>query len=199
MPRSTNDTFSPEMIKILKIFGLGSLFLVLLLSFFNEKRARNSGEEIMSITSSSRLYFKNIRMAYYDAEGRADAKMNIYRYGKRVQSKEKPLLNLSIIINRVKDEAYIYLEPNELLASASPLRLQWRDAMIQEEGELVFYNGDKFAHYHFVEELYLLVLNNAYVEVEIEGIWHEILQTQEERDAFRITCADYFRLIENPK
>ena len=56
---STKDSFSPEMIKIYKIFGLGSLLFVLLLSFFNERRANNSGEEkpLMRITDSDRLIF----------------------------------------------------------------------------------------------------------------------------------------------
>lgn len=194
MPKS--DTLSPEMLKIIKIFGIGSLALVFILSFFNEKRANNSGKEssILSITDAERLYFKNIRGLYYDLEGRDDAKMSVYRYGKRVQEADHPLLNLSILINRVKDEAYIYVEPSSNLSSFT-----LKATAENQTDTLKFISGDKFAHFNFVEQLYPFLIENAYFEILIDKAWVPILEDEKERDALRIPIKDFYRLINKPE
>lgn len=198
MPSSSNDTLSPEMIKILKIFGLGSVLFVLLLSFFNERRANNTGEDEnpMMVSDQDRLFFKNMRAPYYDIEGREDAKINIYRYGKRIKSSGMPALNLSILLNRVKDEAYIFVEPNP---ENLPLHLKWRNKSLSDSGELVFYGGDKFAHYDFVRKLYPLLEENPIWERTDGTSPTPILQEETAREALKITIKDYDRLTNNPK
>lgn len=193
---SKNDTLSPEMLKIIKIFGIGSLALVFILSFFNEKRANNSGKEasILSITDAERLYLKNVRGLYYDLEGRDDAKMSVYRYGKRVQEADHPLLNLSILINRVKDEAYLYVEPSSDLSSFS-----LRATVADQTDTLEFISGDKFSHFNFVEQLYPFLIENAYFELLIDEVWVPILEDEKERDALRIPIKDFYRLINKPE
>lgn len=198
MPKSSNDTLSPEIIKILKIFGLSSVLLVFLLSFFNERRADNTGEgtTVMRMTDPDLLYFKNVRAAYYDREGREDAKMTIYRFGKRVMESETPLLNLSILVNTLKDEAYIYLEPSP---EEFPIKIRWKSKEGSQSGELNFDNGDKFAHFAFVKEFYPLILEGHDFEWWLGTEWKPFLQDEKERDAIRITCVDYFKLTNNPK
>lgn len=198
MPSSSHDTFSPEMIKILKIFGLGSVLFVLLLSFFNERKANNTGEDEnpMQVADQDRLFFKNMRTPYYDIEGREDAKINIYRYGKRIKSSGMPALNLSILLNRVKDEAYIFVEPNP---ENLPLHLKWRNESLSDSGELVFYGGDKFAHYDFVRKLYPLLEENLIWERTDGTSPTPILQEETAREALKITIRDYDRLTNNPK
>ncbi|AFL83266.1 hypothetical protein Belba_0609 [Belliella baltica DSM 15883] len=193
---SKSDSLTPEMLKIIKIFGIGSLAFVFLLSFFNEKRANNSGKEtsILSITDAERLYFKNVRGLYYDLEGRDDAKMSVYRYGKRVQEADHPLLNLSILINRVKDEAYIYVESSKDLSSFS-LRVQSGT----QTDTIKFVTGDKIAHFEFVEKLYPLLEENTYFEILIDEDWIPILIDEKERDALRIPIKDFYRLINKPE
>lgn len=199
MANKQNDTFSPEMKRILKIFGIGSLVFVLIMSFFNERRANNSGKEEspMSITDADRLYFKNVRAAYYDIEDRKDAKMSIYRHGKRANTEEVISVGLSILLNRVKDEAYIFVEST---TEALPIKIRWSN--LEEEsrnGELVFEGGDKYSHFAFVEELYPLLLENIILELWHEGKYVPILEGEVDKDALRITIIDYFKLINNPK
>ncbi|PSL04382.1 hypothetical protein [Cecembia rubra] len=196
---SAKDSLSPEMIKILKIFGIGSLLFVFLLSFFNERRADNSGEanSLLRITDADRLFFKNVRAAYYDLEGRDDAKINIYRYGKRIQEEQSPNLNLSILINRIKDEAYIFVEP---IPETLPFKLIWNNQSKQESGELTFYGGGTLEHYDFVSKLSPLLEENFRLEMELEnGERYEILTDPKQRNALKTTIKDYFRLINQPK
>ena len=100
MAKNNKDTLSPELIRLLKIFGIGSLVFVLIMSFFNEKRANNSGKEPspMRMADADRLYFKNVRAAYYDIENRRDAKMTVYRHGKLSEESDKPNFIFSIIL-----------------------------------------------------------------------------------------------------
>ncbi len=195
MANQHDKVLTPELIRIIKIFGIGSFAIVFLLSFFNEKRADNSGNDAseMRVATAERIYFKNIRASYYDIEAHKDAKMTIYRYGKRIQESPDPILNLSILINRIKDEAYLYVEPTVQL----PLKMRWESEDKTNSGELLFAGGDKFAHFYFVKELYPLLLENMYFELLHERNWIPIIQNQKEKEALRITCVDYFRLI-NP-
>ncbi len=108
----TDPVLTLELIKIIKIFGIASISLVLVLAFFNDKRANNSGEDdTFRMVDSDRLYFLNLRAIYYDRENRADAGMALFRHGKRQISDSIPKLDLLIIMNSRKDEAYLYLEP----------------------------------------------------------------------------------------
>jgi hypothetical protein len=194
MPSSSNDTFSPEMIRILKIFGLGSLLFVFVLSFFNERRANNTGNEegIMHLRDADRLFFKNVRAPYYDIEGRRDAKMTVYRYGKRVFNADRPILNFSIIINQLKDESYIYVE---LSTEEIPIRIQWNKNGSGESGELEFQGGDKFAHLKFAVELSPLLEESTQFQLWHNNGWISFLEESKEREALLTTITDYFRLI----
>lgn len=195
MGNKSNDTFTPEMVRILKIFGIGSLLFVFVMSFFNEKRANNSGKEEspMSIGDADRLYFKNVRAAYYDIEDRRDAKMTIYRYAKRANIEEVLSIGLSILLNRVKDEAYIFVESS---SGEFPIKIRWSNLEQKDsKGELIFEGGDKFQHLDFVKKLYPLLLENNSFELSKEGKFYPILMDDNEKEALLITAKDYFKLI----
>ncbi|HSJ68919.1 MAG TPA: hypothetical protein VK921_14640 [Anditalea sp.] len=193
---SKKNKIDPEMMSLFKIFGIGSLIFVFILSFFNEKRPNLENQDsLLAINDASRLYFKNVRQPFYDLDGRRDAKMNVYRLGKRVISEEEPVLNVAIIINRIKDEAYLYVEPSTIFESEETIRIRWKSEDGRSSGELEFRNGDRYDHYRFIEELYPLLQDNASFSTEIAGQWYPILINQKERDALRITSFDYFRLI----
>ncbi|WP_143959283.1 hypothetical protein [Litoribacter populi] len=193
---SQNKTFDPELMKLFKIFGLGTLVWVFALSFFNTKHIElEEGEIRTSITAASRLYFMNVRQPFYDRENRADAKMNVFRLSKRVVDEDRPVINLSIILNRVKEDAYIYIEPSEAIPNGK-LSLKYHLVENDSSGMVVFEGGDRFDHFRFVAEVYPLLLQDAQFEIETSEGWKPILAERKERDAFKITVFDYFRLLE---
>jgi len=193
---SQKNKIDPEMMSLFKIFGISSLVFVFIISFFNEKRPTiDSQDSLLAINDASRLYFKNVRQPYYDLDGRKDAKMNVYRLGKRVISEDDPVLNVAIIINRIKDEAYLYVEPSPVFESEEKIKIRWISEDENSSGELEFRSGDRYDHYGFIEKIYPLLLDNASFSAEIAGEWFPILIDQRERDALRITSFDYFRLI----
>lgn len=194
---ATKDALAPELIRILKIFGAVSVGLVLLLSLFNERKANNTGDlDEFSITYASRIYFKNLRQRNYELERLQDAKMDIFRYEKRVTDTSQLVLNVALIINRVKDAAYLYLEPQGGLEKENKLHIRWK-RQSGETGENLFYQGDRFSHFKFLEGIFPLLMLEEKVQFEakVSEKWIPILTSDEEIAALRITCKDYFRLI----
>ena len=198
MPKNKKESFSPELIRLLKIFGIGSLVFVLVMSFFNEKRANNSGKEPspMRMGDAERIFFKNVRAAYYDIENRKDAKMTIYRHGKRKKDTNLPNLVFSIILNQGTDEAYIFLEPD---FAEFPIHLKWSHPDKNLEGEITFEGGDKFAHFEFAQKIAPLLLENVYFEIRKSDGWTPLWVDEKEKNAVLITIEDYQKLINYSK
>lgn len=194
MAKNNKETLSPELIRLLKIFGIGSLVFVLVMSFFNEKRANNSGKEPspMRMTDAERLYFKNVRSPYYDIENRRDAKMTVYRHGKRSKDTNSPTLVFSIIINQLNDEAYIFLEPN---FEELPFNVKWSIPEKNQEGEITFEGGDKFAHFEFAQKITPLLLENAIFEVQVKESRIPLWVDEKEKNTVMVTIEDYQKLI----
>jgi hypothetical protein len=194
LAKNNKDTLSPELIRLLKIFGIGSLVFVLVMSFFNERRANNTGKEPspMQMGDAERIFFKNVRAAYYDIENRRDAKMTVYRHGNRITDPGTPTLVFSIIINQYSKEAYIYLEPN---FDEMPVRLKWTIAEKNQDGEIVFEGGDKFAHFDFAQKVAPLLLENTIFEIRLHDNWIPIWEDEKKRKGVMVTMEDYQRLI----
>ncbi|TXE14576.1 hypothetical protein [Algoriphagus aquimarinus] len=186
-----NEIFTPELVKVFKIFGLISIGLVLLLSFFNTKRANNSGDDLtFRMTSSSRLYFLNVSAIKYDRESRSDAGMLLFRYGKREISETSPLLDLVIILNSQKDEAYLYLEPGNI---DWPLEIRASQGGKEQTFHLQNTNNSEFLAY--VRELQPWITADANFEIKKDSAWTPIWSKPQEMEAVKTILEDYFRLI----
>lgn len=189
--QKTNIIFTPELVKIVKIFGLISIGLVLLLSFFNTNRANNSGEDLsFRMTSSSRIYFLNVRVLKYDRESRLDAGMLLFRHGKRAISNTEPVLDLVIILNNPKDEAYLYLEPMNV-----DWPLEIRASKDGKEKVFQFQNGNNSEFLGYVRQLEPWIANDAQFELKVDSSWIPIWSTPKEKEAIKTIIEDYFRLI----
>ncbi|MFN3996622.1 hypothetical protein [Algoriphagus sp.] len=186
-----DSVLTPELVKILKIFILSSLGLVLALSFFNEYRANNSGEDrTFRVNDSNRLYFLNVRAIHYDREIRRDAGMTLYRNGKRTQSDSSPTLDLVILLNSGKENAYIYFE---LKNAEWPIRISAKTAKKTQVFD--FSNGNNADHYSMLEKLKPAILENAEFELISEGKTFPIWSKEMEKEAVKTVLEDYFRLL----
>lgn len=186
-----DPVLTPELVKILKIFIFSSLGLVLVLSFFNEYRANNSGEDrTFRMNDSNRLYFLNVRSIHYDREIRRDAGMTLYRHGKRLQSETNPTLDLIILLNSVKDDAYIYFELNN---ADWPIQIS-----VEKDGATQvfdFSNGNNVTHFELLQKLKPLILANSKFELISSGKTTPLWTEEKEKDAVKFVVQDYFRLL----
>ena len=187
----TDPILTPELIKIIKIFGIASISLVLVLSFFNDKRANNSGEDdTFRMADSNRIYFLNVRASYYDRENRTDAGMALFRHGKRQISDSTPTLDLLIILNPINDEAYIYLEP---LNFDWPIKI--RVSGKNQSKEFILENGNKFDHLSHINKLKAGIYEGLSYELFLRDAWIPIWDTPNEKEVLKTIINDYFRLL----
>ncbi len=187
----SDQVLTPEVVKLLKIFIFLSLGLVLILSFFNSYRANNTGEDkSYRVNDSNRLYFMNVRAIHYDREVRRDAGMTLFRHGKRLQSDAQPTLDLVILLNPVKDDAYIYFE---LKNADWPIRLSAKtdkDVLVFD-----FSNGNNDEHFGLIQKLKPLIQANAEFELILDGKTFPIWSNEMEKEAVKSVVEDYFRLL----
>jgi hypothetical protein len=191
-PIKSDSTLTPELVKIIKVFGLVSIALVIFFSFFNDRRANNTGQdETFRMSSSARMYFSNVRGISYDREVRRDAGMQIFRNKTFSNEDEDPNLGLILILNPGKDEAYIYLEPINL---DWPITLRLKSANGQES--FSFENGNKSDHFRYFEILKPAIESSELIEVQTAKGWIPIWTSPKEKEAIKAILEDYKNLTQ---
>lgn len=186
-----DQVLTPELVKLLKIFIFLSLGLILILSFFNSYRANNTGENrTYRVNDSNRLYFTNIRAIHYHREVRRDAGMTLFRHGKRLRSDTQPTLDLVILLNPVKDDAYILFE---LKNADWPIRLSAKTAMDVQFFD--FSDGNNDEHFGLIQKLKPLIQGNAEFELILGSKIFPIWSNEIEKEAVKSVVEDYFRLL----
>ncbi len=186
-----DPVLTPELIKILKIFIFSSLGLVLVFSFFNSYRADNTGaDRTFKISDADKLYFLNVRSIHYDREVRRDAGMTLFRHGKRFQSDSLPTFYPLIILNPVKDDAYVFFE---LQNAEYPIRLRTNAG--SDSQVIDFSNGNNQDHFRLLNQLKPWIKANYEILIETGDLQLPIWSTEEEKEVFKTIVEDYFRLI----
>lgn len=187
-----DPVLTPELIKILKIFGLGSILLVFALSFFDTYRSSNSGKDLtFRVSDSARLYFLNLKAIKYDREIRQDAGMTLYRHRGFSEQDSVPGLHLIIIINPNNDEGYIYLDPINLEFPFS-IKLAENDSSTVE-----MVNGNKVDHFDQLQAILPWIKSEAKLELVVKDQKIPLWQSESEKEALKVTLEDYFRLLED--
>lgn len=151
---------------------------------------------IFHTTPPSQLFFKNVRSVYYYHERRHGKEADLYRLRKWAMTRKRPILYPVIVNDWMKDEAYLFLEPNDFEGGFSD------DFRIALAGDTT---GQQWA-------LELRTVENqlAYAEVLLEqlkkeqelvildakGTWRPFMSESKDRLHFMITMTDYLRLTE---
>jgi hypothetical protein len=191
-PIKSDTILTPELIKIIKGFGLASVALVVFFSFFNERRANNTGQdEIFLMSSSARLYFSNVRGINYEREVRRDAGMQIFRNKAFSNKDDNPNLLLILILNPGKDEAYIYLEPINL---DWPITIRLKSTNGLESP--TFENGNKSDHLRYCKILKTAIEGSELIELQTDEGWIPIWTSQKEKEAIKAVLEDYQKLTQ---
>lgn len=142
------------------------------------------------MADSDRLYFLNVRASYYDRENRTDAGMALFRHGKRQISDSIPVLDLLIILNSQKDEAYLYLEPVNF---GWPIKL--RAVSKSKSEEFILANGNKFDHKSHLDKLKPWIQSASSFDLWHDEDWIPIWEMTKEKEVLKTILEDYFRLL----
>ncbi len=174
------------------------LCLLLCLPACDPDRRKRAKEEDLkfSTTDDAELFFKNVRRNSYDHQDIPAAKLDIYRLSERNQAQDHPVLNLAIAHNWRHDEAYLLLEPNEAIGTAPPLHIYWQAKKDSTQaGDYIWEERDKLSQLEFAAKI-----NNALEHgqklfiVANNGKKLPLLKKPQEREAFKRTMFDYYKL-----
>ncbi|WP_375585017.1 hypothetical protein [Cyclobacterium xiamenense] len=198
MTKSTShtDQMTAEMYRLLKIFGSISVGLVLLLSFFNEYRANNSGEETEFTASDAGLiYFNNIRKIDYHTARLPEAMIDRYTHQDFDPDSLKPAIHLDLIVHKNNMTAVPYLVPKGGLQTSPSLLLRAYQTHENPNDSLAFQTGDRQAHLQAAKKLYQwLAADMVLIEAKTESGWETVLSDPKERKAFIQTVRDYEKI-----
>jgi hypothetical protein len=149
--------------------------------------------EDFTTTEDSKLFFKNMRQSYYELEEHAPTKRHIYRLDDRVTEAERPILNLMIVHDWRNDRAYLMLEPNAQFPNPHLMKLKWTSAA--DSGTYSYKQGNMPAQFAFATQLYNSLLKEHKLYLQTPTGEQPLFAEEAEREAFRVTMVDYYRLI----
>ena len=188
---SKAPVFTPDLIKVLKIFLGSALGIVLLLSFFDGYRADNTGKDrSFKVADADKLFFVNLRSIHYDRELRTEAKMELFRHGKRPKLDTIPSFFPAILLPSKTKEAYLFFE---LEGADYPIQIQviLGDEVIQIPFDL----SGNTAHKSLGEQLWPLLQQQVSFKLLVEGKEYPLWQTESDKEVLKTVLTDYFRIL----
>jgi hypothetical protein len=144
-------------------------------------------------TDDSLLFFKNVRRIYYDFQDLPQAKWYAFRYSDRDQSDERPVLTPVIVIDWLKDEAYVLIEGNTLLSTESSFIIRETN----KTGKVFEYSLGQRGRENMLEfatKIYEGILDEHEISIQFQGSFTPLFADDEDRDNFRVVMGDYYRL-----
>jgi hypothetical protein len=145
-------------------------------------------------TSSSQLYFKNIRSFYYNIYPDQKSKFTIYKIKRRERDSSKVWLQFNIIQNQLMDEAYIYADLNSL-------NEQWVDPQVilsnrERDKRISLLNLNNERHYQLAAAVFNQLLSNDPIFLmNGNDTIQELYATKSTNFSASIALEDYFKLI----
>ncbi len=179
-------------IRALVVLGLAFLTAC----YAPEPQKEFKGKKQFRTTDPSRLYFKNMRSAYYYRSRRPNSKKDIYKLRKASKEFDRPLLYPVIINDWLNDEAFVFIEKNNFKDfHTDSLIVQWQEA--DTTGTFFMTTPTKEAQYAFAGEIYDALTKGKSLEMKTKnGGFVSIFQRQQDAMNFVIVMRDYYRLTE---
>jgi len=87
------------------------------------------------------------------------------------------------------------VEPNMFLQVSDTITIHWEDVETQEKGTYQFTTSAMPKHFQFASEIYTSLQKQHQLKIIINGKEYPILENDDEREAFRITMYDYYRIV----
>lgn len=190
---SKAPVFTPDLIKVLKIFLGSALAIVLLLSFFDGYRANNTGKDrTFQVADADRLFFVNLRSIHYNREVRQEADMELFRHGKRPKFDTIPRIFPALLLPSKTNEAYLFFE---LEGADYPIQIQAKLAEGDQLIQIPFDLSGNMAHKSLGEQLWPLLQQEASFKLLLQGKEYPLWQTESDKEVLKTVLSDYFRIL----
>ncbi len=145
-----------------------------------------------AVADDAELFFKNVRQIYYDVETLPAAKVTVFRHPDRAPDAQQPALWPAIVLSTVEDEAKILIENNAPLDNEMALRVAITQNSQVTEVTLSTRGRDQMLE--FATTIYKAIQAQASFAILVGSEPHPWLTNEDQREAFRVTLADFYRL-----
>jgi hypothetical protein len=178
------------LLKIFLIFISGiAVLLAVYILFVPKPPPVDLSKVDFGTTTSSEMFFKNLRAYYYEKEEREDAGFTLYRINSRNLDSTTNKLNFVLLSNWRMSECYIMAESGIVKLEEEPLYL----LDIQAKDTLHLMGKDAEANYLFAAQLYHCLINDHSLQLLKEK--ETISFKQSELTSLEKSLADYFKLV----
>lgn len=140
------------------------------------------------------IFFKNLRASDYEKEEKKTPRWDIYRHEDLYSDTTGYAINIAIVVNIIEDEAYILLEPGEILAGQDQIFVYWSNKSNSESGEIVLQQQNKESMLEFASQLFEAMREGKSLILKTGEEFIPVFEDEKRRKAFMKTMADYFRL-----
>lgn len=177
------------------------LFLLLLLLFgceAHKKKPINKDEPSFAMSESSRYFFRNVRVAYYQCEKMSEANIDVYRFEEFVPDSSRAQLHLKLVQQVLLSKAFAMLEPNSYIQrwSTDTLHVYWKDTATLDSGHYSFpLVANQPQHFRFATELYTSIQAQHVLRIQGPQGLEPIFADNAEREAFRKCMVDFYRMV----
>jgi len=146
------------------------------------------------VTADSYLFFKNVRQVYYDFTDMKEARWHVYRLSNRYPGNDYAMLHPTVVVDWVKEEAYLLIETNDLLSESTVLTIMEYDSTTGNTYSYSLAERGKENMLEFATKLYegIMAENKFSIRVNDEDL--PLLDHETDRENFRVVMGDYYRL-----
>lgn len=142
---------------------------------------------------ASRLFFKNVRILYYDFEEQNEGKIQVLTLKKREKNNELAEIYVDIVNNWHQDRAFPLITFSSLFDSLDNLEIEVRNGDEVIESLNFTRQSNMIEQYSFASAIYEAILMNHTFYAPQIGM--TVLEDENNREAFRISMVDFYRLV----
>jgi hypothetical protein len=173
------------------------LFLVIVIVVpackIDRKKTVDRDKFTFRVSDDSFLFFRNVRQIYYDVQDLHQAHWYAYRFGDRPVDPQRPIINPVIVVDWMKSESYVLIEPNEVLADESVLTIR----ETTRAGTTLEYSLGQRGRANMLEfatKIYEGIMDENKIFIRRGENFAPLFIDDEERESYRIVMSDYYRL-----
>lgn len=176
--------FARSVLILLTIFILSSCKI-------DQDRKADPARFQFSVGDDADLFFRNVRQIYYNRQS-PDGKWQAYRLKDRYTGNDRPLLTPVIVIQWLKDEAYLLIENNEPLANEDFLSVVIQSP--EASDTLILNTRGRERMLEFGSKIYEAIQEKREMKIKVNGTYQPFMDVPEDRESFRIPMGDFYRL-----
>ena len=159
----------------------------------DKERVVDRNNPVFKTNDATRLFFKNVRLLYYNLEEQNEGKIQVLSLKSRVEDSGKPIINVDLVNNWFQDRAYPMIRLSEYFNDVDRIEV----VMTSKDGdsEIIAFDrqSNMIEHFYFATAIYEGILKQYQMTLASDNT--PIMTDSEEREGFRITMVDYYRLV----